>query len=125
MAPRGRKIKTWSCSQTRCSKLSNESVSYVKPNITFATDLNRNLVAAKLGKQTVNCLIDSGATISCINKYVLDKCYPDATVYRSNLDRVVGVCGETHPVLGETTHPFNLGGLELRSHMNSPQVRTA
>ena len=84
--------------------------------MTFTTNLDIHFVEAGLGRQTVYCLVDSGAMISCISRNVLQNCLPNAKIFNSRLTSITGVCGETHPVLGETSISLRLGDLELRQN---------
>jgi len=114
MSPKRNK-RSWFCSQKRCSILANHATES-KPNMTFTANLDRNFVEAGLGRQTVHCLVDSGAMISCISRNVLQNCLPNAKIFNSRLTSITGVCGETHPVLGETSISLRLGDLELRQN---------
>ena len=63
----------------------------------------------KLQNLPVKCLVDSGASISCISQHQLQRLKPTTAIDRSSITSAIGVCGEVHPVLGETLLEVTLG----------------
>lgn len=112
MAPRRQKVKSWCCSQKVCSSFASSCKD--EPKIKFSANLDRNFINVQFGKQSALCMIDSGASISCISRHLLKQISPEANVHRSNIGAVLGVCGERHSVLGETILDLNIDGLILK-----------
>lgn len=112
MAPKKFNKGSWCCSKKFCASLVSSPA--VRPNFEFSSKLDRNFVCAQFGKKTVNCIIDSGAAISCISRHFLKKVEPDAKIVYSNIATVRGVCGEIHSVLGECELDFCIENVILR-----------
>ena len=53
----------------------------------------------RIGKQSVQRLADSGASISAICEHLLSREAPEASVTPASLSNIVGVCGEIDKVL--------------------------
>ena len=71
--------------------------------------MNHNLVKVTIKTVNTKALIDSGATISCISQYALNKIDPNKTKYtHSDIQQVRGVGGEKHEILGKVTLPVQL-----------------
>ncbi|CAC5393320.1 Transposon Ty3-G Gag-Pol polyprotein,Transposon Ty3-I Gag-Pol polyprotein,Retrovirus-related Pol polyprotein from transposon 297,Retrovirus-related Pol polyprotein from transposon opus [Mytilus coruscus] len=111
MAPRKFK-KGWCCRQPRCAALS--PITDQEPDFEFTASLQRNLINLTIEDQSEKCLIDSGAAFSCISKHVLRKIKPNAKIQRSSLFSAVGVCGEVHPILGETVLQLTFGKFKIQ-----------
>lgn len=98
----------WLCQKRRCSQLS--CMTQGTPELQFTAAMERNFVEAKLQNTPIKCLVDSGASISCISQHQLQRLQYNADIQESSITSAVGVCGEVHPVLGEvmlevTVHP--------------------
>ncbi|CAC5378937.1 unnamed protein product [Mytilus coruscus] len=111
MAPRKFK-KGWCCRQPRCAALS--PITDQEPDFEFTASLQRNLINLTIEYQLEKCLIDSGAAFSCISKHVLRKIKPNTKIQRSSLFSAVGVCGEVHPILGETVLQLTFGKFKIQ-----------
>ena len=79
----------------------------------FTPKLNKNRMQVKFGKQTVQCLVDTGAEISAISQHLLNRVAPDATIRPASLSNIVGVCGEIHRVLGQVELDFECEDLQF------------
>ena len=71
-----------------------------EPVMAFTPKLHKNLMKIKVGNQTVDCLLDTGAAICAISHHLLKQVAPNAQIRPSYLTAIVGVCGERHSVLG-------------------------
>ncbi|CAC5397914.1 unnamed protein product [Mytilus coruscus] len=91
----------WCCKRSKCASLS--TVTAKEADIEFKSSLERNFMYLNIENSNQKCLIDSGATISCISQHLLKQLKPQADIQRSSIFSGVGVCGEVHPVLGQTT----------------------
>ena len=112
MAPKRNQGNQWYCSAKICK--TTACTSSEKPSMAFTPKLNKNLMQIKLGNQTVNCLLDTGAEISAISHHLLKQVAPEAQIRQSNLINIVGVCGERHSVLGLVDLNFECEGLSFR-----------
>ena len=111
MAPKTTKRNQWMCSKKVC-----KTVNIVDPDqeiINFTPKLNKNRMQVKFGKQTVQCLVDTGAEISAISQHLLNRVAPDATIRPASLSNIVGVCGEIHRVLGQVELEFECEDLQF------------
>ena len=104
MAPRHSKRNKWLCSRKTCK--GEKSVDQEHEIMNFTPKLNKNRMKIKFGKQSVYCLVDSGAEISAISKHLLDQVAPTAEIEPSSLSNIIGVCGEVHRVLGQVNLQF-------------------
>ncbi|CAC5388206.1 unnamed protein product [Mytilus coruscus] len=91
----------WCCRRSKCASLS--TVTGREADIEFKSSLERNFMYLNIENSNQKCLIDSGATISCISQHLLKELKPQADIQRSSIFSGVGVCGEVHPVLGQAT----------------------
>ena len=112
MAPKRNQGNQWYCSAKICKTTACTSAE--KPSMAFTPKLNKNLMQIKLGNQTVNCFLDTGAEISAISHHLLKQVAPEAKIRQSNLINIVGVCGERHSVLGLVDLNFECEGLTFR-----------
>ncbi|VDI60399.1 Hypothetical predicted protein, partial [Mytilus galloprovincialis] len=98
----------WCCKRSKCASLS--TVTAKEADIEFKSSLERNFMYLNIENSNQKCLIDSGATISCISKHLLrQQLKPQADIQRSSIFSGVGVCGEVHPVLGKTILEIRFG----------------
>ena len=91
MVPRHSKRNKWLCSRKTCK--GEKSVDQEHEIMNFTPKLNKNRMKIKFGKQSVYCLVDSGAEISAISKHLLDQVAPNAEIEPSSLSNIIGVCG--------------------------------
>ena len=77
-------------------------------NIALSAPLEGNYVQINIGKQTSKCLVDTGASISCLSEHIYRRSFKNVEImpssYRrsfknveimpSSLAHIVGVCGE-------------------------------
>ena len=103
--------KGWCCRKPRCAALS--PITDGQPDYHFTASLERNFIDLHIENEIERCLIDSGAAFSCISKHMLKKIKPDADIQRSSLFSAVGVCGEVHPILGETMLQLTFGHFKI------------
>ena len=97
----------WCCRKERCATLSG--ITRDDPEDIFTTSMDRNFISLRVEDHTERCLVDSGASISCISQYLLRKVKPNAIIERPSILCGVGVCGEIHRVLGETVLELKFG----------------
>ncbi|VDI32371.1 Hypothetical predicted protein [Mytilus galloprovincialis] len=97
----------WCCKRSKCASLS--TVTAREADIEFKSSLERNFMYLNIENSNQKCLIDSGATISCISQHLLRQLKPQADIQRSSIFSGVGVCGEVHPVLGKATLEIRFG----------------
>ena len=109
MAPRQKNRRQWLCSRQACK--SENKVDPDCPVLNFTPKLNKNKMNIRFGKHSVQCLVDSGATISAVSKHLLSRVAPEANVTPASLSNIVGVCGEIHKVLGQVELEFECEGL--------------
>ena len=109
MAPRQKNRRQWLCSRQACK--SESKVDPDCPVLNFTPKLNKNKMNIRFGKHSVQCLVDSGATISAVSKHLLSRVAPEANVTPASLSNIVGVCGEIHKVLGQVELEFECEGL--------------
>ena len=112
MAPRQKNRRQWLCSRQTCK--SESKVDPDCPVLNFTPKLNKNKMNIRFGKHSVQCLVDSGATISAVSKHLLSRVAPEANVTPASLSNIVGVCGEIHKVLGQVELEFECEGLFLK-----------
>ncbi|KAK6189780.1 hypothetical protein SNE40_001774 [Patella caerulea] len=75
--------------------------------------LNKNFVNVTLGNTVIKSLIDTGASISCISKSLLDKVLPDAEISSSDITYISGVGGQTVEVVGNTLLEFQISNTSI------------
>lgn len=114
MAPRRSAKKQWLCSKHACK--TENKVDPECPILNFTPKLNKNKMNVKFGNHSVQCLVDTGATISAISKHLLSRVAPDVTVKPASLSNIVGVCGEIHQVLGQVELKFECEGLTFKQN---------
>ena len=102
----------WHCSKKSCS-VNSASIDRSTCNLVLTTPLENNLVQVNIGKQTCSALLDSGASISCLNEHIYKRSFKNVEITPSSYTNIVGVCGEVHRVLGQVTLPFRLDGVVL------------
>ena len=98
-------------------KLIKETSSKVKPSkhkdlptIFASTPLNNNFIKVSILGETINCLVDTGSTLSCIQKSLLDTIDQDFVMYgKSNYRKVKGIGGHFIDIKGTATIPVQIG----------------
>ena len=80
------------------------------PTIFASTPLNNNFITASILGKTINCLVDTGSTLSCIQKSLLDTIDQDFVMYgKSNYKKVKGIGGHLIEIKGTATLPIRIG----------------
>lgn len=102
----------WLCQKRRCSQLS--CMTQGTPELQFTAAMERNFVEAKLQNTPIKCLVDSGASISCISQHQLQQLQYNGEIQESSITSAVGVCGEVHPVLGEIMLEVTFGHITVK-----------
>ena len=102
----------WLCQKRRCSQLS--CMTQGTPELQFTAAMERNFVEAKLQNTPIKCLVDSGASISCISQHQLQQLQYNGEIQDSSITSAVGVCGEVHPVLGEIMLEVTFGHITVK-----------
>ena len=71
--------------------------------VNVATSLDRNTILLEINGRKIQSLVDSGASISCLQKSTFDKINQNNSIeiQPSNITRIVGVGGERHQVSGQ------------------------
>ena len=65
------------------------------PSVSVLTNINKSTIVATIGQKNVQCLLDSGASISCISKGFLSKTsLQGAKLLPSDILEIAGVGGE-------------------------------
>ena len=100
----------WPCSKKACS-VNSVDMDSSTCNIALSAPLEGNYVQINMGKQTSKCLVDTGASISCLSEHIYRRSFKNVEIMPSSLAHIVGVCGEVHRVLGQVTIPFRLDGI--------------
>ena len=109
MAPRRKNRNQCLCSKLACK--SERKVDPECPVLNFTPKLKKNKINVRFGKHSVQCLVDSGATVSAISRHLLSRVAPEVRIQPASLSDIVGVCGEKHQVLGQVELEFECEGL--------------
>ena len=80
--------------------------------IFVTTSLDRNSIVIDLNGKRCQALVDSGASVSCIEKSLFNK-YKDVVLKPSTLVGIIGVGGERHSVLGQAKFTLNFSDLKV------------
>lgn len=114
------KLKQDIQNEENCSKNNDSDSKNLKTESNFeevivATSLDRNTILLEINERKTRALIDSGASISCIQKSVLEKLDQNKNIeiQPSKLSRIIGVGGEQHQVFGQVTLKLNISGLKI------------
>ena len=79
------------------------------------TSINTNTIQASVGGRRTQCLIDTGAAISCISRTFLQITnLSDSQLQPSDIPEIAGVGGERHKVLGVLDVPIKISKAQLR-----------
>lgn len=90
----------------------NSAKSNEESSVNLVTSLHKNTILVSLFGRKMQGLLDTGASISCIGKSVLEKFNnKQIRLTASNLKQIVGVGGEAHSILGEVKLPISISGL--------------
>ncbi|CAG2252792.1 unnamed protein product [Mytilus edulis] len=108
---RKRISKGWCCQKDRCAKLS--SVIPGTASFQFTTTMERNFVEIGLEDHQVRCLVDSGASFSCISQHQLYRLNTTTAIQRSTINSAIGVCGEVHAIIGEIVLQLSFGQYKI------------
>ena len=83
--------------------------------VNVATSLDRNTILVEIGCKKIQALVDSGASVSCIQKSTFDKISQGNSfeIQPSKIARIVGVGGEHHQVLGQAKITLNISGMNI------------
>lgn len=82
--------------------------------VNVATSLNRNTILLEVNGKKIQTLVDSGASVSCIQKATFDKINKNSVqIQPSGIARIVGVGGERHQVLGQAKITLKISGLNV------------
>ena len=96
--------------RTHLQSAQNEST---ETEIYVATALNRNTVFLSINDKKIQALVDSGASVSCLQKAAFDRINKEnaVKVQPSKIRNIVGVGGERHEVHGQVSLTLNISGL--------------
>lgn len=73
--------------------------------------LEKNLVCLTVNRHHKKALVDTGATVSCVSANFLNSIGFKDPLEPAALKQIVGVCGETHAVLGTIELPMCINRL--------------
>lgn len=95
------------------SKLDKGAASGSENEVNIAASFHRNVLLLQICEKKLPALIDSGASVSCIQKSLVDKLQEsnNLNMYSSCLSQVTGVGGEKHGVIGAVKLPVKISGL--------------
>ena len=80
------------------------------PTILASTPLENNFIKTTILGKTINCLVDTGYTLSCIKKSLLDTIDQDFIMYgKSDFKKVKGIGGHLIDLKGTATLPIQIG----------------
>ena len=80
------------------------------PTIFASTPLNNNFIKASILGKTINCLVDTGSSLSCVQKSLLDTIDQDFIMYgKSDYRKVKGIGGHLIDIQGTATLPVRIG----------------
>ena len=91
-------------------------------NVLVTTQLDENILRVKISNKTINALVDTGASVSCISEHLCHKVIPNYSHRLQNEPGFIGkptfstikdVCGEIHPVRGSVSLDFSINGLKV------------
>lgn len=120
---RTRQVKTKTSTQESGHKNSENSQDKIndqessddnsKPNVNLTVTFTRNVLLLELFERKTPALIDSGASVSCIQKSVIDKLMQkqNLKIYQTRYLEVTGVGGEHHSVTGAVQLPVKISGV--------------
>ena len=92
-----------------------QSPKQIGTEVNVATSLDRNTILLEVNGKKIQTLVDSGASVSCIQKEMFDKINRDNCfeIRPSKIARIFGVGGERHHVLGQTKIALKITGLTV------------
>ena len=81
--------------------------------VNLVAPLDKNTIYLDINGSKFNALIDSGASVCCIDKKSIDKINKNNQfqITPSHLVRITGVGGEEHPILGNISLPLKIKGV--------------
>lgn len=83
------------------SKSASQTSAEKNPSVSVLTNINRSTMVVSVGQKNVECLLDSGASISCIsNGFLSLTSLQDTKLLPSDIPEISGVGGEKHKILG-------------------------
>ena len=97
------------------TKIKNVSAQQSEMEVNVATSLDRNTIIVEINGNKIQSLVDSGASISCLQKSTFDKVNHNNSIkiQPSNIARIVGVGGERHQVLGQVKLTLKISGINV------------
>ena len=101
----GSKTKSANFHQSSLPSVKNDNCpKSVSPIIAIITELNKNTILGTVGDKKTQCLLDTGAEISCISESFLDRVsLNQVQLVPSEYQEVLGVGGTKHKILGKFT----------------------
>ena len=99
----------------RPAQQNENSVNEEETEVNVVTSLNRNTVFLDINGKKIQALVDSGASVSSLQKSTFDRINKDNSlkVQTSNIRNIVGVGGERHAVFGQVELTLNISGLKV------------
>lgn len=99
----------------RSAQQNENSVNEEETEVNVVTSLNRNTVFLDINGKKIQALVDSGASVSCLQKSTFDRINKDNSlkVQISTIRNIVGVGGERHAVFGQVELTLNISGLKV------------
>ena len=97
------------------SKVKNVPSKQADMEVNVATSLDRNSILLEINGRKIQSLMDTGASISCLQKSTFDKVNQNDSIkiQPSSISRIVGVGGERHQVLGQARLTLKIAGVDF------------
>ena len=97
------------------SSVNSNNVQSSETKVNVANSLNRNTAFLEAKGKKIQALVDSRASVSCLQNSTFDRLNKDnsLTIHTSNVINIVGVGGECHEVFGPVKITLNISGLNV------------
>lgn len=84
------------------------------PSVSILTSIHRNTILASIGGKRAQCLLDTGATVSCISNAFLSKTnLYNTKLQPTDISEISGVGGERHKILGILKVPIVISSAQF------------
>ena len=91
------------------SKSANQTGAEKCPSVSVVTSIHKSTVIASIRDTKVECLLDSGAQLSCISKSFFSITnLQGSKLQPSDMPKIAGVGGESHRILGILEAPIKI-----------------
>ena len=108
---------------TPLDRLVKERNASIEPNVSsinFSTSIDSNIINVAIGEVKIQCLLDTGASISCVSQSLLNRIKQSQTlnVTKSTYNQVYGVEGEILNIIGCVTLTFTIADREFKQEFH-------